>query len=367
MFNYLLKSSEIAIKGKIRSFFESILKENISKKLKENLVYLKNLGGGFLVKTKTDALEDLKKILGIAKIIKVEIFSDLTKVEEYLKNFPYEFKLKVKRADKTFPLTSKEIYEKLSIALKEKIKKEGRELILEYRDKNFYLGESYEGFGGLPVGSSGKGLVLISTGFDSPVASFLMMKRGLKLTFLHFHSYPQTSMENIEKIKKLIKILNEYNLYSILYLINILEIQKFYLQKVPAKYLVIFYRRTMFRLATKLAKELKIKALITGENLGQVASQTIDNIKVIENATDLLVLRPLIGFNKQEIINLAEKIGTKKISELPGEDCCSLFIPRHPETKANLDEILKIEKQISSELSTLEEIAYKNKELEVFN
>jgi len=156
-------------------------------------------------------------------------------------------------------------------------------------------------------------------------------------------------------------------IYSILYLINILEIQKFYLQKVPAKYLVIFYRRTMFRLATKLAKELKIKALITGENLGQVASQTVDNIKVIENATDLLVLRPLIGFNKQEIINLAEKIGTKKISELPGEDCCSLFIPRHPETKANLDEILKIEKQISSELSTLEEIAYKNKELEVFN
>jgi len=367
MYNYLIKSSEIAIKGKNRIIFENCLKENIKRKLKENLIYIKNLGGEFLVQTKEEALEDLKKILGIVKVIKAIKFPNLFEVENYLKKIDYKFRLKVKRADKDYPLTSKEIYEKLYSSLKEKIKKEGRELILEYRDKNFYLGESYKTFGGLPVGSSGKGLVLISTGFDSPIASFLMMKRGLKLTFLHFHSYPQTSIENIEKIKRLIKILNEYNLGSILYLINILEIQKFYFQKVPSKYLVIFYRRTMFRLATKLAKELKIKALITGENLGQVASQTIENLKVIENATDLLVLRPLIGFNKQEIINLAEIIGTKEISELPGEDCCSLFVPKHPETKANLNEVLKIEDNIKEELYKLEEVAYKNKELEVFN
>ncbi len=367
MNTYLLKSSEIVIKRKNRKFFENILKENIKKKLKENLIYLKNLGGEFLAKTKGGYLEDFKKIFGISKIVKVNMFNNLKEVENYLINFPFEFKLKVKRADKNYPLTSKEIYEKLKNAIKEKINKKGRELILEYRDKKFYLGESYEAFGGLPVGSSGEGLVLISTGFDSPVASFLMMKRGLKLTFLHFHSYPQTSIENIDKIKRLIKILNEYNLGSILYLINILEIQKFYFQKIPSRYLVIFYRRTMFRLATKLAKELKIKVLITGENLGQVASQTIENLKVIEDSTDLLVLRPLIGFNKQEIINLAEIIGTKKISELPGEDCCSLFIPKHPETKANLDEVLKIENNIKNDLFKLEELAYKNKEFELFN
>jgi len=367
MHNYVLKTSEIVIKGKNRKFFEDILRKNIQKKLKENLIDIKNLGGEFLVKTEKGALKDLKNILGISKIAKVSIFDNLDEVKEYLKKFPHKFKLKVKRADKNYFLTSKEIYEKIFYDLKEKIAKRGRELILEYRDKKFYLGKIYKVFGGLPVGTSGEGLVLISTGFDSPVASFLMMKRGLKLIFLHFHSYPQTSMENIEKIKRLIKILNEYNLGSKLYLINILEIQRFYFQKVPSQYLVIFYRRTMFRLATKLAKELNIKALITGENLGQVASQTIENLKVIENASDLLILRPLIGFNKQEIINLANIIGTKKTSELLGEDCCSLFVPKHPKIKAKLEEVFKIEENIKADILKLEELAYKNKELQEFN
>ncbi len=366
MESYILKTSEIILKGKNRKYFEKILIENLKNKLKDNLISIQNLGGEFLVETENDLLDKLKTILGISKIVKVEKLENLEDVINFLKKYD-SIKLKVKRADKDYPLTSKEIYERIKKELKEKIDKKGRELILEYRKGIFYAGEAHRGFGGLPVGSSGKGIVLLSTGFDSPVASFLMMKRGLKLYFLHFHSYPQISIEDIEKAKDLVKILNEYNIGSILYLINILEIQKFYFSNIPSKYLVIFYRRTMFRLASRLAKELNCGCIITGENLGQVASQTLENMKTIENATNLLVLRPLIGFNKEEIISLAEIIGTKRISEKPGEDCCSLFIPKSPATKAKLSEILEIEDKIKEKLFELEDFAFENKEKIVYH
>lgn len=192
------------------------------------------------------------------------------------------------------------------------------------------------------------------------------MKRGLKVYFVHFHSYPQTSINSIEKVKEIVKLLNEYNLGSELYLINILEIQKFYYFNVPKEYLVIFYRRTMYRLAEKLKNELNLDCLITGENLGQVASQTIQNLFVIEKAINSLVLRPLIGFNKQEIIDLAKIIKTEEISKKPYEDCCNLFLPKKVKTKANLEIVEKIEKNIAKELFKLEEKAYQEKEKYIF-
>jgi thiamine biosynthesis protein ThiI len=179
---------------------------------------------------------------------------------------------------------------------------------------------------------------------------------------LHFHSYPQTKKETIEKVKKIVEILNEYNLGSELYLMNILEIQKFYFLNVHKEDLIIFYRRTMFRLGEKLKNELGLDVLITGENLGQVASQTVYNLKVIENSIKSLVLRPLLGFNKQEIIDLAKIIGTEKNSKEPHDDCCSLFLPQKVETKAKLEKILKIENKFNQEIKDLEEKIYSQKE-----
>jgi thiamine biosynthesis protein ThiI len=368
---YLLKTSEIILKGKNRKKFERILINNLRKKIGNNLLELKNYGGVFLLETKKDVSEKIKQIFGIENFSPVQIFNSLEEVENFLSNlnFKNNFNVYVQRGDKDYPLTSLQIANDLKKFIQEKFnlkieeKNPETKIFLYYKDKKFFLYfEKIKCFGGLPVGSSGKGVVLLSAGFDSPVASFLSMKRGLKVYFLHFHSYPQTKKETIEKVKKIVEILNEYNLGSELYLMNILEIQKFYFLNVPKEDLIIFYRRTMFRLGEKLKNELGLDVLITGENLGQVASQTVYNLKVIENSIKSLVLRPLLGFNKQEIIDLAKIIGTEKISKEPYDDCCSLFLPKKVETKAKLEKILEIENKFNQEIKDLEEKIYSQKE-----
>jgi len=376
---YILKTSEIILKGKNRKNFEKILVNNLKNKLGSDLLQIKNYGGVFLLETKHKAGTSIQKIFGIENFSPVKIFDSLEEVKDFLAclitkriqlNFGNNFNLHVQRGDKDYPLTSVEIANELKKFIKEKFnwkaenKNQETKIFIYYRDKKFFLYfNKIKCFGGLPVGSSGKGLALLSAGFDSPVASFLCMKRGIKTYFLHFYSYPQTTKESIEKVKKLIKILNEYNLGSKLYLMNILEIQKFYFLNVPKEYLVIFYRRTMFRLAEKLKSDLNLDVLITGENLGQVASQTVFNLKVIENSVNSLILRPLLGFNKQEIIDLAKIIGTEKISREPYNDCCSLFIPKKVETKAKLEKILEIENSFKKRIKNLEEKIYDQREI----
>jgi tRNA uracil 4-sulfurtransferase len=369
---YLVKLGEIILKGKNRYLFEKRLKTNIKLKLGEKLKKLTNFGGVYSLEAKEDVLEDLKNVFGIKKIAPVQIFQNLEDLISELKSYkPQKFYLDVKRGTKDYPLNSLEIKNKIVYELerlgflKTDNKKEATYFWkVEYRNKKFYLvKEEYDGLGGLPVGSSGKGLALISCGFDSPVASFLLMKRGLKIYFLHFHSYPQTTKEALEAVEKLVKILNQYNLQSFLFLINILDLQKFYFQNMPKEHLVIFYRRSMIRIAERLAKSLNIKALITGDNLGQVASQTLENLNVISEATNLLVLRPLLGFDKDEIIELSQKIGTYEISSKGFEDCCSLFLPKKVKTKAHLEEVKKWEKKFEKEIEELEEKAIENKEL----
>lgn len=373
---FLLRVSEIILKRKNRRYFEKIFEKNLKKKLKEEILELKNWGGVYFLKTKTDISQQLKEIFGLHNFSPVFRVKDLNEVLEFLKNKDLGkfFNLEVIRGDKDFPLNSIQIKEKIRKFLEEE---KGmsysppnfeNKIFVYYKNKNFFIFFKKEkGLGGLPVGSSGRGVVLLSTGFDSPVASFLAMKRGLKIYFLHFHSYPQTSFESLEKVKKLVGVLNRFNLGSQLYLINILEIQKFYYLNIPHEYLVIFYRRTMMRLAEKLKNELGVDALITGESLGQVASQTIKNLETISQAVSSLILRPLISYDKEEIINLAKKIGTEEISRLPGEDCCSLFIPPKVKTRANLMEVIKIEEKIKEKIKELEEIAFKNKEKIVYN
>jgi len=201
----------------------------------------------------------------------------------------------------------------------------------------------------MPVGSSGSVLSLISGGIDSPVASWMMMKRGCRVNFVHFHSFPLVSKKSYFKTKTLCQILSKYQGKTRIYFVPFAPVQTWLKTNILNKYLVIFYRRLMFKIAQEIAKKQEIKALVTGESLAQVASQTLDNLAVIDQAVEMPVLRPLIGFDKEEIITLAKKIGTYETSVEHQEDCCSLFVPRHPATKANLEKILEEEKKIPLE------------------
>ena len=216
--------------------------------------------------------------------------------------------------------------------------------------QNLYIyTERIEGYGGLPVGTSGKGLLLLSGGIDSSVAGFLMAKRGVELSGIHFHSYPFTSERAEEKVKNLAKILSVYVGNIKLYSINILSIQKELNAKCPENQMTILSRRFMMRLAERIALEKGIDVLITGESLGQVASQTIEGISIINAAVDKPILRPLIGLDKTEIIDIARDIETYETSILPYEDCCTLFLPKHPVTRPRLEDIEESEKNIDIE------------------
>jgi len=200
------------------------------------------------------------------------------------------------------------------------------------------------GRGGLPVGTSEPLICLLSGGIDSPVAANLMQKRGAKIVFVNFDAYPATPKASQEKVKDLVQVLTQYQLESKLYIVPFLAIQKEILSKVPEDYRVIFYRRMMLRLASLIAQKEKVLALVTGDSLGQVASQTVENISAISQACDLQIFRPCIGLNKEEIITLAKEIGTLDISSQPFNDCCSMFVPKHPVTRANMEIILQSEK-----------------------
>ncbi|MBU4421897.1 tRNA 4-thiouridine(8) synthase ThiI [Candidatus Parcubacteria bacterium] len=218
------------------------------------------------------------------------------------------------------------------------------------KDRTYIYTEKIKGQGGLPVGVSGKMLVLISGGIDSPVASYLMAKRGAELFFLHFHSYPYTDKASIEKVHDILHILSDYGINEKnLYLAPIIDFQKEAVKKVNQKHRVIIYRRLMYKVAEELAKKIGAKALVSGDNLGQVASQTIENMAVIGADIHLPIMRPLVGFDKEEIIDLAKKIGTFEISIIPHGDCCTVFLPKSPATKARIGDIIMEEKNIGME------------------
>ncbi|SHD77730.1 persulfide ATP pyrophosphatase involved in tRNA modification (fragment) [[Clostridium] ultunense Esp] len=222
-------------------------------------------------------------------------------------------------------------------------------VFIDIKENAYIYTERIEGYGGLPVGTNGKGLLLLSGGIDSPVAGFLMAKRGVEISGIHFHSYPFTSQRAEDKVKKLAEILSIYTGKIKLYGINILEIQKELNAKCPEDEMTILSRRFMMRIAEKIALDNDIDALITGESLGQVASQTIQGLSVTNAAVDIPILRPLIGLDKVEIIEVAKEIETYETSILPYDDCCTLFLPKHPVTKPKLADIEKSEEAIDVE------------------
>ena len=360
--------SEIGLKGKNRKKFENQLRKNIVR-------VIENSGGGqvrldfgrvliMLPKNFNWSLleKSLKNIFGIANFsFAILTEQNLNKIIEavqiLLKGRAFKtFKVSTKRAQKKFPLNSQQINEKIGEYIcthfKGKVNLRKPEFIcyLEIYNKNSLIFiEKISGLGGLPVGINERAIALLSTGIDSPVAAWKVMKRGVEIIFVHFHSFPKTSIASIEKAKKLVQRLTEYQYKSKLVLIPLLPAQKRIVEYAPVEYRVILYRRIMMHIAEIVASKMKAKALITGESVGQVASQTLSNIQVIDETTTLPVLRPLIGEDKADIIDLARVIGTYEISIEPYEDCCSLFVPRHPETAAELDDIKIIENDLSPE------------------
>ncbi len=356
---------EIALKGKNRHIFVNKLLENIRYAAKGlGMEQGREKDGRIILDLSPDALEpNLKdrifRVFGIANFSfacrisnNVEIFKE--EILCHVKDRVFKsFRVSTKRGYKGYPLTSMEIDRIVGAHIKGAT---GTRVDLTHPELTIFIeilsGETYlyteklAGLGGLPVGTSGKVVCLLSGGIDSPVAAFRMMRRGCSVSFVHFHSYPYLSKTSQEKVEDIGEILNQHQRPNELYLVPFGDIQKEIVLKVPARYRVVLYRRMMFRIAEVIAKEKGAIALVTGESLGQVSSQTLENIATIENASTLPVMRPLIGMDKLEIIDQARDIGTYDISIIPDQDCCQLFIPKNPAVRTKVEEIERVEKAL---------------------
>ena len=358
----LIHYHEIGLKGKNRAFFESKLKDNIKKTLNGLPYYrVQRISGRLLVHLREDSpweeiRDRLEKVFGTSYLAQAWITDlDTEKIKEELwlllkdKEFT-SFKINTKRAQKDFPLNSMEINREIGEYI---LQKSAKRVDLTEPDITCHLElvERYtiiyfakiRGPGGLPVSSGGKVAVLLSGGLDSPVAAYKMLKRGCQAIFIHFHSYPFTDRESQQKVKEIVEILSKYQFHSRLYLVSFAELQQKIVATAPPSLRVILYRRYMLRIAQYIASRERALALVTGDSLGQVASQTLQNISVISHAVQIPILRPLIGEDKQDIINWAKGIGTYEISISPHQDCCALFLPKQPETKARLNQIEEAE------------------------
>ena len=368
---YICHYSEIGLKGKNRSVFEKQLMHNIKRALKANgcdaLPHLrildKRVVASFPQHPQADLIENsLSDVFGLvhfARVRKVE--NDLEAIKEAclaeLESLSFDsFAIRTKRANKRFAYTSNDVNVFLGAAVVEKMNKKVNlsapdvTCFVEVLDHHsFVYARKIAGAGGLPVGSSGKIMALLSGGFDSPVAAYYALKRGATCEFIHFHSFPYTNKKSQEKVRDLAGQLNRYQFKARLHLVPFAETQEDIVLNCPDKLRVVLYRRFMMRLAEKLARRNKARALLTGESLGQVASQTLANMGVVEAVTSLPVLRPLVGLDKNEIIAKAREIGTYDISVLPHDDACTRFMPKHPVIHARLREVEQAEQALDSE------------------
>ncbi len=380
--NISMSLGEIVLKGRNRGYFENKLNQSLRRIIDDkNLKIYRDRGKVFLDIDKDidKMVKNISKVFGIVVVSPcVKIESDVdeikNKVVEYV-NFKKKnenvqtFKIQAKRADKTFPVKSMELNnilggEVLKNIENIKVDVHNPDLIVyvDIRSKTYIYSEKYSGGGGLPVGSNGKGLVLLSGGIDSPVACYQMGKRGVKVDCISFHSYPYTSIRSNEKIKELSDILSVYTGQMKVYFVNILEIYRKIKENCQEKNTTIIARRFMMRISKEIAERDEYDCLITGESLGQVASQTIKSLKVIQNSVDIPILRPLIGNDKTDIIEIARDIDTYETSIKPFDDCCSIFSPENPVTRPTLDKILEdegnldVEELIKSTISNSVEI-----------
>ena len=358
---------ELTLKGKNRSWFEKILLSNLKIHL-TNLKYKKiNYVAGRIIIFNIDIDQQeaykivLKSLIGIRNFIFARhcdldiniIKNEAVKLCKGIST-PSGFRVSSRRQNKNFQYNSTEINmivgENICKHLEwpVRLKNPDINVMVEIINNDAYIGiQKIEAYGGLPVGTSETGLSLISSGIDSPVASFNIIKRGVKLDYIHFHSSPVTSKQSIYNVEGILNVLCKYQMDCKLYLFPLLDIQNIIMDKVSSKYWIILFRRSMVKIASSIAFKNNYKVLISGESIGQVASQTLSNIVAIQDAINIPIIRPLAGMNKEEIVNQAEKIGTYNISIEPYEDCCSYFVPANPETKAKLDRIHLIEQKIN--------------------
>jgi thiamine biosynthesis protein ThiI len=355
---FVIHYNELGLKKGNRDYFENALCANINTVLEDcGTERASRISGRILLPLKPAAdIPEIKKRLG--KVFGIANFAEAWASPQAVENLEINawaliegrsfksFRIEARRADKSFPHTSVEINQRVGAYVDARtdahVDLENPELTcwIEIVEKYalIYV-ERLPGPGGLPVGTSGKVVVLLSGGIDSPVAAWKMIKRGCRPVFVHFHSFPYTNTESQEKAKQIARLLSNYCLRAKVYLVPFAEIQRHIMVDTPLQTRVILYRRYMMRLAEQIARREKARVLVTGDSVGQVASQTIENIDVISRAVRMPILRPVIGDDKVEIIEVARRIGTYDISILPDQDCCSLFVPKHPETKANLIEI----------------------------
>ena len=360
--------AEIGLKGKNRKFFEERLVENIKKALFKGVFkQVKRISGRIIIETDKDVRKELACVFGLSSFSPVfscekDIALIQKKALEVLKDKGFKtFKVDTRRSDKKFALTSQQVNEKVGEVIDKKVDLSSPDLTLfiEIVEQYCFLyTEKIKGLGGLPVSVSGKAVSLISGGIDSPVASFYAMKRGIRLVFCHFHALPYVDQASVDKVIDIVKVLDKYQFDSKTYLIPLADIQKEILLKTKEKLRVLLYRRAMFKISQIIAEKEKARTLVTGESVGQVASQTLPNMEAIEDATSILSIKPLICQDKEEIIQKAKEIGTYELSIIPHQDCCSRFLPKHPATKANLKEVRAEEKKI--DLDKLIKKAIKN-------
>ncbi|MGI6631999.1 MAG: tRNA uracil 4-sulfurtransferase ThiI [Bacillota bacterium] len=372
----LVRYGEISLKGKNRPDFEGALVDHLRSIMREypGSRLQRSYGRMFLygMPMSRDLMARMAKVPGVvaaSAALKVENDLELIKegaIEAARRALgdrtahvghaaaPPTFKIEARRSLKSFPVTSPEICVEVGAAvldaglgLSVDVHSPSFTISIEVRHDGTYIywGET-RGMGGLPLGSSGKGMVLLSGGIDSPVAAYMAMKRGVALDALHFWSFPMTGEKARDKVVRLWRMLREYNPSMNLYIAHFTKIQTAIIELCPEKYRVTIMRRMMMRVATELGKKVGALAIFTGENLAQVASQTLESMAVIEEVAGLPVLRPLLCFDKNEIVKIAESIGTYDVSCLPYEDCCTVFVPKHPVTKPRLDLVMEAEQAL---------------------
>lgn len=366
----IIRYGEISLKGLNRPYFENTLLKNIRRSVRQigDIRVYKSHGRLYIDLEdydEEDIIEIVTKIFGVVsvsiayifkanmeKICEVALKQALECVEEGIKTF----KVETKRANKNFPVKSPEISRTVGgyilehiDGLKVDVHNPDIRINVEVRDKAYVYSRKIPGFGGMPYGSGGKAMVLLSGGIDSPVAGWLVAKRGVEIEAIHYHSYPFTSDRAKEKVIDLARILSKYCTKIRLHSVNLLNIQKAINEKCHAEEMTILSRRFMMAIAERVAVERKCKALVTGESIGQVASQTLESINVTNAAVNMPVFRPLIAMDKMDIVKISEKIDTYETSILPFEDCCTVFLPDRPVTKPRLERILKSEELLDVE------------------
>ena len=380
-----LSYGELSLKGKNRGQFERMLRNRIHKSLNGfNHELVDDLSKLYVIVDNNDmdeVVEKLKKIFGVVGLnpsarVNREDEEIKAKVLEFA-NYAYEqgartFKIGINRSNKGFEKKSMDYARELGAHVlinspfeKVQMKDPDVQINVDIRKNVYVYTERIKTYGGLPIGSTGKGLVLLSGGIDSPVASFMMAKRGMRINFVTFHSFPFTSRQALEKIKELTDILSIYTGKTRLYSMNILKIQEAINSKTKKELATILTRRVMMRLAERLSETMNYQALITGESLGQVASQTMGGLTCTNASMERLpVFRPLIGMDKTEIIDIAKEIGTYEKSIEPFEDSCVIFAPKHPVTNPKLEDVLAEEAKIENYDELMTEIF---EEKEFFN